>query len=381
MLFPESWLFQLFLILLACISGLSIARLTPKQTIYLISGVFLLVICFSSDAYQDYPHYFGLYQSFISGNLVQFDSEPGFLFLNQLFALTFGLQSYRLFLCFQFLIGLSFVFVLVQRAFRQFRFFYSFAVLFFGCSAILIFIASPRSGLSFCFALSSLIILMSDIFGETVLIKVFLSIFFAILAVLLHSQYLLQLLIALSAYLAFHLIPRLRFSIRLRLKFLAAYIFAISCMILAFFAWKYLAFDLHFWFLAKSGGGDMNSILSGDNASSSRLSAIFSILYPAFFLFKPAWKAIGATVQPIFPDQLRIVMGSLAVSGAMLNIVFYSSPHYAGRLTRLSEFSFFPMIPIFVASLLPSRWQSLCIFVSSISLLVAYPVFYSTYFR
>lgn len=280
MLFPESYLFQLFLILLACISGLGIARLTPKQTIYLISGVFLLVIYFSSDAYQDYPHYIGLYQSFVSGNLVQFDSEPGFLFLNQLFASIFGLYGYRLFLCFQFLIGLSFVFVLAQRAFRQFSFFYSFAVLFFGCSAVLIFIASPRSGLSFCFALSSLIVLVSDIFGGA-LTKVFLSIFFVILAALLHSQYLLQLLIALSAYLAFHLIPRLRFSIRLRLMHLASIIFAISCVILALFGWKYLAFDLNSWFLAKTGGGDLESILRGDSAS-SRLSVIFSILYPLF---------------------------------------------------------------------------------------------------
>lgn len=380
MLFPESWLFHLFLLFLSCLSAPGICRLTCKQLIFLITAVFLIVIIFSSNAYQDYPHYFGLYQSFFNDKPVLFDSEPGFIALNQAFASFTQIRSYRFFLCVQFIFGLSTLLVLAPRVFNKFNFFYSFAVLFFGCSAILIFVGSPRSGLSFCLALASLFCLLSNTCGSSLGANLILCLSFALLASLLHSQYSFQLLFVFFSYIVFYVAPGLRFSLRLSRVGLSSLLFSSFILVLLLFVWRSFSFNFYDWFLAKTAGGDLNRLISGDSEA-TRLTAVFSLVYPAFFLVEPLWKRLGVIVQPVFPDRLRIVMGSLALSGALLNIVFYSSPHFAGRLSRLSEFAFFPLIPIFAASLIPAKWRSLCVFASTIFLLLLYPVFYGTNFR
>ena len=369
LLFPEVVFWQLFVVILCIFSLL----LKDKSCLVKLACIFFpFVILFSGNNYPDYGPYSSMIELKGFESSMPFPAQLGYSFTAKLFFGQLGIKSYELFLFALYVFSVILLNLFLKK--RVLTFPTSVYLMCFGTFASLIFIGSSKSGLSFILAICALIALLtlSDKYNSSAFVK---FLFLLYLSLSFHIQFVLQLL-----FLFFCAgISRLSFFIKRRNFTLVELVASLSLLVAVLF---FLLSFSHF--LASSLetiGLDETNRFYDSQYSKLRSTFLLSLAYPLLLFSPRVISNIIIRLQPRRPDFLLVLLRSLAISGAFVNIVFVSNNHVSGRLSRLSEYTFICILPIILSSFVTTKYRVFAENLICLALVIIYPILYPGYFK
>lgn len=335
----------------------------------LLIGVSAFLVFLPSTG-SDYIYYQDAYQNaywtsefpwFLTSSILT--AEPGYLWYSSAVSvLTFF--SFSQFLALNFIICVVvFLSVVKMRLSVKLSFWiYSLPVI-----VPTIFYWSPRSSISFIFALSVLVFLSKK--------KWVLALTFSLLAITVHSQYLPVLLFCWMAY-CFVGNSYYSWDNKYIYRILALAAAPAAVLFLLPFLFSVLEFLLS-WLPSSGVAISKLHYLRADASEGFRITSILSILvFPMLYYLLIKEKNLGRTIffEEVSVDNIfTLLLLAALLFGLLVNLIFINHPHVSGRLSRLSDYLGFSLV---IPSFLHAKSGRLSVAFAALFLCILSPIFY-----
>lgn len=361
--------FYFFTIFIALLSFLS----KKMSFLFLVIGVatFLLIL---PDNGLDYSKYEATFYSgrsidnfpfFKSDRLI--DSEPLYLWYSALMSVLLK-KSFTLFLSLNFIISVAISYLALKRF--NINYFYLFWLFLLPIIVPTLFYFSPRSSISFILVLIGFISLINN--------KYILSLSLLFAAITFHSQYILISLMFVITYVV------LNYMVGFNLEKSKKIILIITSLLTVFLVLinNFLDVITSILIFLPSADIAMAKLSYFENSRDGfRITSVLSlIVYPMFTLkilnkFKNGEFSI--TGKRTIDNKILIMFFAIICFGAAINISFFTDPHLAGRLSRISDYLGMGLIvPFFLLSIYEGKFSMTIFLLYVILAPFLYPTLY-----